>query len=340
MKKTFFVLIAYCLLPTAYCFCQDLHFSQFSETPILLNPAATGMFDGFYRAGINYKSQWHSMGNPYRSMMAAYDLPLPNRKKKMTHFGAGAYFYSDKAGDSKLGTSSGNLTSSAIVTLDENNSLSAGFQLGLVQKSASIANLQWPSQYNGQTFDPTISANEPNSFNNFSFFDLGSGIHYLFRKDADKDLFRISGGVSYFHITQPAQKFYSAMQNKLYGKMAVNGLLRYDFPKTKFGIVASALYSSQGPANEINFGGLVRYKVTEGTKFTGFLTESAISGGVLYRVHDAVIPQLVFELSNFSIGVSYDVNISSLKQATRKAGGLEISLRYCNLKDALFKGGK
>jgi phosphomevalonate kinase len=96
----------------------------------------------------------------------------------------------------------------------------------------------------------------------------------------------------------------------------------------------------QGPASEMDFGASVRYKIAEGTKVTGFKTAAAISGGVLYRVNDAIIPQLLLEFANFGVGLSYDVNVSSLSQATHKAGGLEISLKYSNMKDALFQGKK
>ena len=40
---------------------QDVHFSQFNETPQLLNPGATGVYNGYMRGIINYKNQWMAM---------------------------------------------------------------------------------------------------------------------------------------------------------------------------------------------------------------------------------------------------------------------------------------
>ena len=37
-------------------FGQDVHFSQFSQTPQLINPGATGVFNGSFRGIINYKT--------------------------------------------------------------------------------------------------------------------------------------------------------------------------------------------------------------------------------------------------------------------------------------------
>src|ERR1041385_2662566 len=42
-------------------FAQDIHFSQFNENPMHINPAYTGMFDGLFRVTMNYRSQWASM---------------------------------------------------------------------------------------------------------------------------------------------------------------------------------------------------------------------------------------------------------------------------------------
>ena len=45
---------------------QDIHFSQFNETPVLLNPAMScTAFDT--RIIANYKNQWASVTSPYQT---------------------------------------------------------------------------------------------------------------------------------------------------------------------------------------------------------------------------------------------------------------------------------
>ena len=39
---------------------QDPHFSQFFASPLTLNPAFTGKFDGSWRLAANHRDQWHS----------------------------------------------------------------------------------------------------------------------------------------------------------------------------------------------------------------------------------------------------------------------------------------
>ena len=38
----------------------------------------------------------------------------------------------------------------------------------------------------------------------------------------------------------------------------------------------------------------------------------------------------MLEVANFAVGMSYDINVSSLKVASSGKGGFEISLRYTN----------
>ena len=37
---------------------QDMHFSQFYNNPLNLNPAQAGLFDGSHRFTANYRGQW------------------------------------------------------------------------------------------------------------------------------------------------------------------------------------------------------------------------------------------------------------------------------------------
>ena len=56
---------------------QDLHFSQYYNTPLLVNPANTGFNPDFdFRAGVNYRNQWASVGSPYKTTSAWGDVKL------------------------------------------------------------------------------------------------------------------------------------------------------------------------------------------------------------------------------------------------------------------------
>src|SRR5699024_6761817 len=50
--------------------------------------------------------------------------------------------------------------------------------------------------------------------------------------------------------------------------------------------------------------------------------------GATYRHKDAVIPFVGFHLGDFTLGLSYDVNVSGLDVASLNQGGIELSLTY------------
>jgi type IX secretion system PorP/SprF family membrane protein len=339
MKKLIVLLVAGGIWTGTYA--QDIHFSQLNETPMHINPAYTGLFDGMFRVTLNYRSQWESMGHPYTTMAAAFDMPLL-RASNRASMGIGAFFYRDEAGDSRMGTFQGLVALSGIVPLDDYNKLSVGLQGGYAQRSATIAELTWESQYVNGAFDPNAGINEGNMLTSFPYLDFAGGIAYQYRSVAGnlvgKDVTELNFGLSAFHLNKPTQKFTGGGEEKLDMRIVFHTNLRFDLPGTKWSVRPSGYYMAQGPeAREIVFGGLMRYRIKNGTKITNFFSESGIAFGFHYRWKDAIIPQLYYDLGDFFIGLSYDVNISEYSAASRMNGGFEVTLRYANLNGAWYK---
>ncbi len=319
---------------------QDIHFSQINETPMHLNPAYTGMFDGLFRVNLNYRSQWAAMGSPYTTAAAGFDMPLFPAKNR-SYMGVGAFLYRDQAGDSKFGTFSGLLSVSGIVPLSDYSKLSAGIQGGYSQRSATIDALQWESQYIAGNYDPAASANEGNMLTSFPYVDFSGGVAYQLRNVAGniegKDVFELNVGASAFHLNKPRQKFHSGGEERMDMRFVLHSQVRYDFPGSRWSLRPSAYYMGQGPASEVVFGSMIRYRIKDGTKITNFFSESGIGLGAHYRWKDSIIPQLYYDLGDLFIGLSYDVNISSYVGASKNNGGFEVTLRYANMNGALYK---
>src|ERR1043165_9885803 len=117
---------------------QDVHFSQFNETPQLLNPAATGVYRGYIRAMVNYKNQWAAMGNAFNTVAASADMPLFDKNEKKAHLGAVINFFSDKAGDSQFGITQANVSLAAIIPVSRESKFSLGMCFGAAQQKLSI----------------------------------------------------------------------------------------------------------------------------------------------------------------------------------------------------------
>jgi type IX secretion system PorP/SprF family membrane protein len=321
---------------------QDIHFSQFRNTPLFVNPAYCGDYPGKMRGIMNYRTQWTSAGAPFKTFGASFDMPVKRGRANGNLFGAGLSFYSDRAGDIKLTNNHIALSGSGIIMLSRRSKLGSGLQLAAGQRSADFSGLLWGSQYTGtgQGYDPNIPVPENTTKHAYWYPDAGLGVFYEYNNSefsfSGREMFFINVGASAFHVNQPRASFVSSNE-KLHMKIVGHVNSRYDFKGTAFGILPSVIYMMQGPSSELNIGALMRYRLNQGTKITGFKSENALYFGFYYRNKDAIIPQFFFEMADYSIGISFDYNISGFSSSTNGNGGFEISLKYNNLTDAVFK---
>lgn len=337
IKKSILFIFTIC---ASLSFAQDVHFSQYNETPQLLNPGATGVYSGYVRAIVNYKNQWAAMGNAFNTVAASVDMPLFDKKEKNAHLGAGINFFSDKAGDSQFGLTQANLCLAAILPVSRESKFSMGLSVGGAQHKVNLADMNWGNQYDGQGFNTAVANYESTPTNSFFYLDLAAGLYYEYSNGKVKfernEKRKLNVGVSYFHLNRPTQKYFSVSE-KLYGKLVVNMSGHFDKPGTKVAFLPSAIFFQQGKAMEITAGCAVRYRFKNDTKITGLISETALGVGLYYRHGDAIIPSVFLTMSDFSFGLSYDINISSYSQVSKYNGGVEISLKYHILKGALFK---
>src|SRR5450631_3938296 len=117
-------------------FSQDIHFSQFFETPLLRNPALAGIFTGDVRIQSVFRTQWNSVTTPYQtvSLNGEYKLPVGRVNDFLTLGGQLLY---DKAGTIALTTTHilPTLNYHKSLSADRNMYLSIGFMGGLVQRN-------------------------------------------------------------------------------------------------------------------------------------------------------------------------------------------------------------
>ncbi len=346
MKKTYFICIAFytlfCILFSGAdrAFAQDIHFSQYSMTPLMLNPAYTGIDRGDHRAFINYKNQWLGMaekGAAYRTSSFSYDTHLFAKKFSAGYVGAGINAFKDVAGDLKLGTSQLNISIAGIVYVTSSQAVSGGIQGGYVQKSISTDGMQWDSQYDNETgaYNASLPTNDVISIPPYHFGDFSAGLAWNYLENrtsaAGDNQLKVNFGIAAFHINRPKQKldpYASTITDNLYSKFVIHGDAHIGIANTNYGIMPSVVLFKQGKCYELDLGAMVRWTLKAKSRYTGYVQGMALSMGAQYRTNDAVIPMLLFEYSNYAVGLSYDINTSSLAKGTRGKGGFEISLRF------------
>ena len=110
---------------------QDLHFSQFFNSPLTTNPANTGFLpEHDYRLGANYRQQWASIPAQFKTMSIFGDAQAFRDRFESGWMGLGGVILRDVAG-------SGNLTSTKVYgsaayhqMLGTTGLLSVGFNIG------------------------------------------------------------------------------------------------------------------------------------------------------------------------------------------------------------------
>lgn len=321
----------FCVAATFVSYSQDIHFSQFDMAPLQQNPAMAGALYGL-EVNINYKDQWRTIGAPYKTFACGFDTRITNKRDKDGYFGIGFHLFNDKSGDSQMGTTQGNFSLAYHVQLDEYNTLGAAIQPGFFQRSINFTGLQWGNQFDGMYYDATLASGEMQGSQAFTKYDLGAGLLWTYNNTrgdiyvTDNHDLNAHAGFSVFHITTPKYSFLGS-QEELYMKFVFHGGLTKSLGDSKVAINPSFFFYKQGPAHELYFGTLFRFLLTQDSKFTGFKSASAFYLGGYYRTRDAITLRLMYEYAGWGFGVSYDVNTSSLKEATNTRGGLELSLR-------------
>ncbi len=340
MKK--YLLSGIMLLSGLSVFGQDIHLSQYNLSPLIINPAQAGAYRNL-EAIANYKTQWTSISpNAYKTINFSFDARLLQKKWKTHWLAAGVDIFSDKAGDGNMKTTQGLFSFGYHTQLDDKNTLGGCLEAGFASRGIDYSNLTWDEQYQNGAYSATNATGESafQSSNKFGYPDLGLGVVYQFNKgqmySTANDMFIIHTGFAIHHLNTPKYSFYGSDEN-LFMKMVGHADALIGIKNTNFALVPDLLYMKQGPSAEFTPGMYFRYTLREESKFTGYVKGASILVGTHMRVKDAFIPSIQLEIAEYTIGFSYDMNVSGLKSATSGKGGFEISLRYGNPNPFLYK---
>lgn len=300
-------------------YAQDLHFSQFFNSPLTTNPANTGFIpDADYRLSAQYRNQWSSiMTVPYKTMSISGDAQLFRDRLENGWLGVGGVVLSDVAG-------SGSLRSTKIYgsvayhqMLGNSSLLSAGFNLGWANKRIDPSGLKFPDQFDGKFFDSNIPTAAIPLDNSVSYFDMQVGMNYAY---FPQENVYINAGYSIHHVNKPRETFFGDNTETGIIPMRhigfVNAVLKVH---EKVIISPNVYFATQAKATELAGGVLANYNLTEAG-------EKQLIAGLYYRHKDAAIPMLGFELNNLRFTFSYDATVSTLKNFNTSRGGSEFTL--------------
>ncbi len=319
-------------LMTTGLFAQDIHFSQFYQSPLNLNPAMTGVMNCNHRIVGNYRNQWASIlkQNAYNTYSASYDQKIP--VGRYDYFGIGGTLWGDKAGSSEFATLQARLSGSYAKKMGgyrrKAHYLSLGADVGVSQRSINSAALQWGSQHDGNGgYDPN-RAGDVIDDPNFLFLDISAGALWFSVLDEDKNFYF---GTSFSHLNRANQSFGNKDYIPLYSKFTFHAGGEFMVAQ-KMGLVPGVVTFFQGPSFQLNVGNSFKFLLGNSRRY-----HQAFQIGGWARISnklndgklmDAFILSTRFDYEQFTIGFSYDVNTSSLFPATNGNGAFEFSLVY------------
>jgi len=327
MKKVYTLVLSFAI--AASMFAQDIHYSQFFNAPMLLNPALTGFTSGPYRVGVNYRNQWFSAtgggfgASPYMTTAIGGDVPI---KVKDDVVGVGLFLANDQAGANTFSTIMVCASASYIKTLGKkkNHHLSAGFQLGFTNTSINSNGFQFASQFQDNVFTSTLSNNESIGKTNVTYPNINAGLMWYGRIS---DVFGMYAGGSLFNLSQPKYDVLANQKNDLYLRWNVHAGADITIAH-KYHLLPALMYMRQAVDNQLNTG------LGFGIDFT---EDMNLTLGLYNRINtlkaggangDCIIPYLAVEFKGFKLGISYDATLSQLKNAGSAIGALELSLSY------------
>lgn len=309
------------LMSLIFPFCskgQDHIYSQFYNSPIYLNPALTGQFEGDIRFNALYRNQWTGLSGDFSYMTASADLNLQNLNS-----GVGLIFNRSSEGTAYLQKNNIALSYSYIIGGDD-FTLSFGLQGGITNQKLNWDKLVFGDQIDVSTgiIPGAISGAERPNVDSKFYFDAAAGSNLVYKN------FMV--GVGIHHLNRPDESL-AGYQAKLPMRFSAN--LSYKLPiipdqydRDGASIIPSIVAYRQQNVMSFSFGTQIKY--------------AGINAGIWYRNdggtngNDAIVFSVIFDIFNrrtngekFRIGISHDATTSKLNY-TNTGGTSEIGLGY------------
>jgi type IX secretion system PorP/SprF family membrane protein len=298
---------------------QDIHFSQYNGSVLNANPAFTGFFDGDYRVGSIYRSQWQTVPVSYSTFSAFGDTKLKTKNSKNDAIGLGLLFNNDKAGYANYSTTQFFASTSYMHKLNKDSTWlwSTGANVGISHNAFNYSKMTFDNQYNGNSYSSLNATGENFAANASNYFDisLGTLLKYIIKQRAF-----IQYAYSYHHINTPKITFQNNTSIKVDSKIYNYVSIQYPVSE-KVDVLFELLHQHQGKYNEFIPSAMLKLHLNQ-------INAQQIGLGFNYRAKDAIVARLFYQVKTLNVGLSYDVNTSKFMAATNRQGAFEIYVTY------------
>jgi type IX secretion system PorP/SprF family membrane protein len=299
---------------------QDIHFSQFFESPTLRNPALTGIFSGDYKVSFNYRSQWGAFVVPFKTAIVTAESKALLREATKDYLSFGLTAVYDKAGsiDFTSVAAYGAVNYNKAMGVDNNTYLSVGLCAGYIQRSFDVTKMRFANQFTGGTYNSGNASGEAAGFGVVRHFDASAGISLSGSINPKLNYY---AGVAGYHVSRPKESYYDESMIRLSTRWSGNFGLSARLPQG-FGLTIHANYQNQAPYQETIAGGLLSHDFH--TKDNSI--RIIFSAGCFYRLKDAIIPMLRAEWERWTLTASYDMTAANERAYLHGPAGYELAV--------------
>jgi type IX secretion system PorP/SprF family membrane protein len=323
MNKGPGLLLILLLLCGTVAYGQSIHFSQYYNAPLLLNPANTALLpENDYRLGLNYRNQWAAVPVPYNTFSAFGDFKVGGNKDNENHnnwLGVGLAFFDDKAGDGNLALLQMQGDLAYHLQLSQHTMLSVGLSGSYVQRSVNYDNLLFDVQWDGTTFNANMTNGEKVGIIKTDYYSVGAGANFAWFP-SDNVYAKLDGAL--YNINRPVESFYKSQKNTLDYRPI--GDLDIIFKTGERLIINPSVYfTTQSGASELVAGSLFRTVLSAKNA-----TPAQLILGAFMRMGDAAIGVAGVQIGDVQFMANYDFTLSQLAPYNASYGALEFSLIY------------
>jgi type IX secretion system PorP/SprF family membrane protein len=334
VKTGCFLLLLTCFAP-GHCPGQDPVFSQTTASPLLINPAFAGLFNGSIRAGVHFKNYTDLPDNQYLNQMTACGIDTRYQAGTKDFWTLQGLITSNKIGDPLFVNQEISIGGGFIKLLKRGQYgrgtqyLSLAFQFGMEQHSLG-KNTWFSNQYDPLTGGVNFSlpTGEPGNGSYASTLrpDLQAGIVWSNSWEGGQGIY---AGISMFHINNPKYGFIPNMDNRIARRMNMiaGGTINIS-ENTQF--LPAIFYFRQGAHQRISPGIPFRFSPRywkDNALRAGVWLQGTQSSNSNWQI-GALTFQAIFEIKSLHVGLAYDIGQKPLSSGNFSRNSFELQMTW------------
>ena len=335
-----FILVGFLsLICSVGIFAQDFHYTQYFHSPLGVNPALAGAFNGSYRInGIVRDQNRPVAGDSYLGYSLNIDAPIIRGLRKQDWVGIGLRLESATAGSVNQKLNIYGLGASYHLSLDKKQtqiiSIGAQYGTGGYSYNASEGNSKYGSTIINGLPGISLQAAEFNKTGTTAGEDIGGSLNdltigLLYNRKNPKANTDFKLGLGVEGVLNPNRSAGITVEgaggvrdNKGIG---INAFTSYEFEITKrASLTSGAYYYTNKKASALNVNSIMNYKMKPDNALT-------LHAGLGLRNIRAGLIYLGASVKDIRVGLAYDLDISSATTASGGHGGVELAVSYIGM---------